>query len=300
MALKEVLRYIPQRFRNSLCKLPHENIQELRLRINKPFGVVVLGKERYLTNVGTLTEDYNEGVFCTKQDILQSFDSVCNHSVHSYARELSQGYITIEGGNRVGLCGTYVYKGNEIHTVKEVSSLNFRLANQVLGCAEPLYHLADFSTPKGLLIIGKPLSAKTTTLRDLCRLLGNRYKVSLVDERSEIASVYNGIPQNDVGLKVDVFNDYPKSIAINSAVRTMSPDVIICDEIGTSEDFKAVISGGVCGVKFICTAHAESIQQVMKLETFRELFNTHAFDYVALLGTGENIGKVLEFKPINF
>lgn len=299
MGLHETLRYIPQKFRTPLSKVSNTDIQELRLRVNRPFGVTILGMEKYLTNTGTLTDDSSEGILCTKQDIFQSFDSVCNHSVHSYAKELSQGYITIEGGNRVGLCGTYIYKGNEIHTIKDISSINFRIASQIVGSAETLYSMADFSSPKGILIIGKPLSAKTTIVRDLARIVSTKYKVSIVDERSEIASIYNGIPQNDVGLKVDIFNDYPKDIAITNAVRTMSPDIIVCDEIGTPQDFKAIERGGIYGVKFICTAHAESISQVMKREDFRDIFNTGAFNYVALLGSENDVGKVVEFKPIS-
>lgn len=299
MGLNQVLKYISPKFRNLLIKVSNENIQELRLRVNQPFGITILGTEMYLTNSGTLTNNPNDGIMCTKQDILQSFDSVCNHSVHSYAKELSQGYITIEGGNRVGLCGTYIYKGNEIHTIKDISSINFRVANQVIGSAETLFKMADFSSPKGLLIIGRPLSAKTTIIRDLVRLISSKYKVSIIDERSEIASVYNGIPQNNVGLKVDIFNDYPKDIAITNAIRTMSPDIILCDEIGTLQDFKAIKRGAIYGVKFICTAHADSISQVMKNENFRDIFSTNAFDYITLLGSGNSIGKVIEFKSIN-
>ncbi|MGN1411614.1 MAG: hypothetical protein ACI4WH_03770 [Oscillospiraceae bacterium] len=298
MGLKETFKYIPQKFRNPLNMVSQEDIQELRLRINRPFAVTIFNEEKYLTGDGTLTDDANNGIVCTKQDILQSFDAVCNHSVYSYAKELSQGYITIEGGNRVGLCGTYIYKGNNIHTVKDISSLNFRIAHQMIGSAESILKMADFSSPKGLLIVGRPLSAKTTVLRDLSRIVSKSFKVSIIDERSELASIYNGVPQNDVGIKTDIFNDYPKDIAITNAVRTMSPDIILCDEIGTPQDFKAIKKGGICGVKFICTAHAESITQIFKNENFRDIFNTGAFDYVALLGSGKNIGKVIEFKSI--
>lgn len=298
MGLKETFKYIPQKFRNPLKMVSQEDIQEFRLRINRPFAVTIFNEEKYLTIDGTLTDDINKGIICTKQDILQSFDAVCNHSVYSYTNELSQGYITIEGGNRVGLCGTYIYKGNNIHTIKDISSLNFRIAHQVVGSAESILKMADFSSPKGLLIVGRPLSAKTTILRDLSRIVSKKFKISIIDERSELASIYNGVPQNDVGLKVDIFNNYPKDIAITNAVRTMSPDIILCDEIGTIQDFKAIKKGGICGVKFICTAHAESITQIFKNENFKDIFNTGAFDYITLLGSGKNIGKVIEFKSI--
>lgn len=298
MSLNETLKYIPQKFRVPLTSIS-EDIQELRLRINRPFGVTILGQEKYLTKNGSLSQNPNDGLVCTKQDISQCFDFVCNHSVHSYAKELSQGYITIEGGNRVGLCGTYIYKNNEIHTIKDISSINFRIANQVIGSAETLFKMMDFSSPKGLLLVGKPLSAKTTIIRDLSRLISSKYKISIVDERSEIASIYNGVPQNNVGIRTDVFNDYPKDIAIINAVRTMSPDIILCDEIGTLQDFKAIKRGGICGVKFICTSHADSIAQIMKNENFKDILNTGAFDYIALLGSGDNFGKIIDFKSIN-
>lgn len=296
--LKDILKYLPINFRYLLSNV-NGNVQEIRLRINRAFGITIDGLEKYLQLDGTLSECCNYGVICTKEDILNCFDSICNHSIHSYAKELSQGYITLEGGNRVGICGTYIYKGNEIHTIKDISSINIRISNEVRGSANEVYKLVDFSQPKGVLLIGKPLSGKTTILRDLCRLVSSRYKVSLIDERSEIASIYNGIPQSDIGLKVDVFNGYPKNIGIDCAIRTMSPNIIFCDEIGTKTDFKSLQWGAICGVKFICTAHANSIEQVLKNPNFKNILNTNAFDYIILLGSNLDVGRVLDFQCIN-
>lgn len=301
VSIKDVYKYLPEKFRYPLTKSSFcdTDIQEVRLRINRPFCITINNVERYLLSDGTVSENTSYGIPCTKQDLLQCFDSICNHSVHSYAKELSQGYITLEGGNRVGLCGTYIFKGTELHTVKDISSINIRIAHQVRGSANQIFNMVDFSTPKGLLIVGKPLSAKTTILRDLCRLISSKFKVSIIDERCEIGGVYNGIPQNDIGLKADIFNGYPKDIGINCAVRTMSPDIIVCDEIGSLQDFKAIKMGTVCGVKFICTAHADSVQQVLNNPNFNEILNTNALDYIVLLGNGTDIGKVLEFKLIS-
>jgi stage III sporulation protein AA len=247
---------------------------------------------------GTLSECGNYGIVCTKSDILQTFETICEHSIHSYAREISQGYVTIEGGNRVGICGSYIFKGNELHTIKDLSSINIRVSHEVRGSANEVFRLVDFSKPKGLLIVGKPLSGKTTILRDLCRLVSHRYKVSLIDERSEIACTYDGIPQSDVGLRVDTFNGYPKSIGIESAIRTMSPDMVFCDEIGTIQDYNAIRFGAICGVKFVCTAHADSIECVLNSPKFKGILDTNAFDNVVLLGGGEYLGKVLDFRTL--
>ena len=295
--LKDILKYLPIKFRSLLSNL-NVNIQEVRLRINRAIGVTIDGFEMYPQLDGSLSECCNYGVICSKEDMLNCFDSICNHSVHSYAKELSNGYITLDGGNRVGICGTYIYKSGEIHTIKDISSINIRISNQVRGSANEVYKLLDLSQPRGVLLIGKPLSAKTTILRDLCRLISTRYKVSLIDERSEVASIYNGVPQNAIGTKVDVFNGYPKDIGINCAIRTMSPNIIFCDEIGSKQDFKSLEYGSIFGVKFICTAHADSIQQILKSSNFKNILNTSAFDYIVLLGNGSNVGKILDFKVI--
>ena len=297
--LKDIYKYLPSRFKELLINFQSSNIQEIRLRINRAFALTIDNTEKYLLPCGTLSESSSYGIVCTQEDISQCFDSICNHSVHSYARELSQGYITIEGGNRVGICGTYVFKGNDLHTIKDISSINIRISNEFRGSANEIFKLVDFSEPRGILLIGKPLSGKTTILRDLCRLVSYKFKVSLIDERSEIASVYNGIPQSNIGLKVDVFNGYPKDIGINSAIRTMSPDIIFCDEIGTINDFKSIKFGAICGVKFVCTAHADSISQVLDNSNFNQILGTNAFDYIITLGSGSNIGKVLDIKSIN-
>lgn len=295
--LKDILKYLPIKFRSLLSNL-NINIQEVRLRVNRAIGVTIDGFEMYPQLDGSLSECCNYGVICSKEDMLNCFDSICDHSVHSYAKELSNGYITLDGGNRVGICGTYIYKSGEVHTIKDISSINIRISNQVRGSANEVYKLLDLSQPRGVLLIGKPLSAKTTILRDLCRLISTRYKVSLIDERSEVASIYNGVPQNDIGTKVDVFNGYPKDIGINCAIRTMSPNIIFCDEIGSKQDFKSLEYGSICGVKFICTAHADSIQQILKSSNFKNILNTSAFDYIVLLGNGSNVGKILDFKVI--
>jgi len=295
--LKDIIKYLPIKFRHLLSGI-NGNIQEVRLRVHKSIGVTINGIERYPQLDGTLSDSSNYGTICTKEDVLNCFDNICNHSVHSYSKEISQGYITLEGGNRVGICGTYVYKGNELSTIKDISSINIRISNEIRGSASSIYRLIDFSQPKGALLIGKPLSGKTTILRDLCRLVSNRYKVSLIDERSEIASIYNGIPQSDVGLKVDIFNGYPKDVGIDCAIRTMSPNIIFCDEIGSKADFTSLKFGAVCGVKFICTAHADSIEQVLKNPNFKDIFSTNIFDYIILLGSDFDIGKVLDFKSI--
>lgn len=296
--LKDIYKYIPTKFRYVLSSI-NADIQEIRLRINRALAITTDTIEKYPQLDGTLSESSNYGIICTKEDISQTFENICNHSIHSYARELSQGYITLEGGNRVGICGTYIFKGNELHTIKDINSINIRISHEVRGSACELFKLADFSQPRGILIIGKPLSAKTTILRDLCRLVSNRYKVSLIDERSEIASIYGGVPQSDIGLKVDIFNGYPKDIGISSAIRTMSPNIIFCDEIGTKQDFKSLEWGAICGVKFICTAHASNINQVYRNPNFKRILDTSAFDYIVLLDNGSNIGKIIDFKVLN-
>lgn len=301
MSINTVYKYLPERIRTPLLKANFnvQDIQEIRLRVNRPIGIDIYSKEQYLNSNGTLSDNYQDGIVCDKNDIFRSFESICDYSVHSYTNELSQGYVTLNGGNRVGICGTYIFKDNRVSTIKDVNALNFRIANQVRGCAVDILDRIDFSTPKGILIVGRPLSAKTTILRDLCRMVSNKYKLSIIDERSELCGIYAGVPQNDIGIKCDIFNNYPKDVGINMAIRTMSPDIIACDEIGSVKDINAIKLGSICGVKFLCTAHFDSIKSVMESSNYYEILNSNAFDYVVLLGNGNNIGRVLDVKRLS-
>ena len=200
----------------------------------------------------------------------------------------------MNGGNRIGICGTAVIKNDKVETIKDISSLNIRVARQIIGCADEIYARLFRTQIQSVLIVGVPSSGKTTILRDLCRQLGQVRKISIIDERNELSATVNGMPQNDVGTCSDIFNSYPKAEGIITAIRVMSPEIIVCDEIGGEEDVIALQNAIHSGVKIIATAHAGSISEARNRAGLSKLINLGAFDSITLLGTGNKIGQLMD------
>ena len=182
--------------------------------------------------------------------------------MHSYSNEIAEGFITLDGGHRVGICGTAVLSGGRITAVKDISSLNIRIAHEVRGCAEEIYARFFSDRLRSLLLAGAPMSGKTTILRDLSRVLGRDHRVALIDSRNELSASVRGLPTLDIGENTDVLCGYPKAEGIMTALRSLSPDIIICDEMGN--DCEAVEQCLFCGVRIIAAAHAGSISELSR------------------------------------
>ena len=214
------------------------------------------------------------------EEIADCFAEICRYSVFSFEEEIAQGFVTLDGGHRVGICGTAVTKNRVITSLKDISGLNIRIAHQVRGCADGLYDRAFSDGLHSLLLAGKPMSGKTTVLRDLARRLGERHRVVLIDSRNELSASVRGTPSFDVGLNTDVLCGCEKSAGIMLAIRSLNPEVIICDEIG--DDEAAIEKAMFCGVKIIASAHADSIEQLNKRPSTRGLLPL--FERAAVLG----------------
>ncbi|MDO5560600.1 MAG: ATPase, T2SS/T4P/T4SS family [Oscillospiraceae bacterium] len=293
----KVLRYFSPQLRERIdyaCRKYTQDIHEIRIKTDAPVCVRSFGQEFFISHDGTLTSDEERCLKCSSSDIDYSFRAVCENSVYSFAREIREGFITIPGGHRVGICGTAVTDEGEVTSVKNISSLNFRIARQVIGCADRIYREVFSDGPAGLLIAGPPSSGKTTILRDLCRSLAHHYRVCVIDERSEIAAVYCGEPQNDIGALSDVFDGYPKEQGIQTAVRVMAPDIIICDEIGSRADIKALINSLHTGVKIIATVHAASASELSGRSQIMKLVSCGGFDKLVFLDSKNRTGKVTD------
>lgn len=270
--LQTVLEYLPVRVRKNLQSMPEQKlsqIQEIRLRCCRPAGIVINGQEQSI----------HAECPVTPEEIMRSFQAVCSYSVYSYEQELSEGYITIKGGCRVGICGTAVRNKQKIQSLKYISSLNFRIAGEWTGIAETLWK----QTTGSILITGTVASGKTTYLRDLCRLIGNQHRTALIDERGELASVQRGKPLHDVGKMTDVLDGYPRDAGILTALRVMNPEYIICDEISTSEDVQAMLQASGCGVKLIASCHAGNLEELRSRTMLKPLLDKHIFQYCVFL-----------------
>ncbi len=269
-------------FTNALQSVPGhiaENACEVRIRAGRPLTVET-PRERHIC----------AGVKATLSDINKCISYFCDYSLYSCEKELSEGFITLKGGHRAGFTGTAVTRGGKITAIKDISSIDLRIASERRGIAEKLISLtaleADF---RGLLILGAPMSGKTTMLRDYARLLASFAPVAIIDERGEIAAVHNGIPQNDVGLNSDVLNLFPKEDGIIQALRSLSPAYIVCDEVGREYERLAECAGK--GVKLILTAHCGSMAEAADNRTVRFLIDCGAVNYAALLMSGADIGR---------
>ncbi|MBQ5970688.1 MAG: stage III sporulation protein AA [Clostridia bacterium] len=271
---------------------------EVRLRAGQP--LVLFG--RYgscaLLEDGTLSDVPAQNcVRLASSDLQDCFQRLCAYSVHSFQSEIVSGFITLQNGHRAGVCGTAVTDANgKIMSLRNVSSLNLRIAREAPGCALPLLEQLK-AVPGGLLIAGPPGGGKTTLLRDLIRLLaggseGPAQKVCVADARQELAAVRDGTAQNDVGWNTDVLTGYPTAAAIEIALRTLSPQVMVCDELVTDDELEAVRSGVNAGVRFIASVHAAGRDDLLTRRVICALLETEAFSSVALLKSGGQPGRV--------
>jgi stage III sporulation protein AA len=228
---------------------------------------------------------------------------VTESSIYALEEELRNGYVTLPGGHRVGLVGRTVLEGGRIRTQRDLSGMNFRIARQVIGAADPLMpYLVDRTTrrPRSLLVVSSPALGKTTLLRDIARQLssgvpamgGRGWKVGVVDERSEIAACCDGVPQNDVGPRSDVLDACPKAEGMAIMVRSMSPEVIVTDEIGIADDARAIEEARRSGVAVIASAHARDLEDAAARPVLRDIMASGVFDIVAVLGRSLGLGTI--------
>lgn len=293
----EVIRILPEQVKQIMLHLPIDmsHLQEIHMRVNQPFSMVYENEEWYVTTDVRLSKQV--GMYVPLEWIQECMQRVSNYSIYAHEEELRQGFITIKGGHRVGVAGKTVVEGNGIVKMKHISFLNIRLAHQVLGCAKQLLPcLQKEGKFCNTLLISPPRCGKTTMLRDLIRLIstGNSVMpgktVGVVDERSEIAACFQGVPQNDVGPRTDVLDACPKAQGMTLLIRSMSPEVIAVDEIGGEQDAKALAYVTNCGCQLLATAHGATIEDMKQHPVICQLVHRQMFERYVLLGK-ERKGK---------
>lgn len=256
---KEIISKLPRDIGDRFLNISFLNLQEIRFRSARPVMLYYSHQKEKLKNSdGT---DY----ILTCQDIERVVANFCRHSVYAYTNDIRDGFITLSGGHRVGISGRAVMNESGYSNMCEFSSVNIRIAKEYPESAgKCIDELFDGERIYNTIIIAPPGAGKTTLLRDITRRLAQKFKVSLIDERSEIASVRCGVPQFDVGTECDVLSGFLKKDGIILALRSLSPDVIICDEIGTKEDVKSIESILKGGCKIITSMHGYSIEEARK------------------------------------
>lgn len=278
MVSEKILGYLPERLRKAVAEV-NTDITEIRIRRERPLVIMQNNKMYFLAAEGDLNDSFSNSCITVSAPETESvFYSVCRNSVHSFQEDICNGFITIEGGHRVGLCGTAVTRDGRIQSVKDINGLNIRISREIIGSGEDIYNRVFCCGLKNVLIAGAPSSGKTTILRDLCRLLGDKYRVSIIDERSELAAVCKGVPQNNIGINSDIFDRFSKQSGLETAVRVMSPDIIVFDEAGSENEFEYMRYAMTCGVRICASIHAFSVEDVR-----RKLAFTDDFNYIVML-----------------
>ena len=289
---RTITEHLPQKLSDMLQDISQNVLQglmEVRFRSGGPVYFVYPGKILFLGRNGSLRSDSKELYIISAADIKAILDRLCHYSVHSCSDQLSHGWFVIGNGVRVGVAG--VYSSTSPPVLTDICSLNFRIAREVIGCADDIFsQIYDRNT----IICGGVGSGKTTILRELCRLNGSLRKTALIDERNEIACFCDGIPQYDVGLMTDTIVNCKRSFGISSAVRTLSPELIVCDEIASSEDTEAIVSGIACGVRFIVTAHGMNMQEALKRSELSYLTESGLFQRIVFLKGVSRPGEIRE------
>ncbi|MBZ5750735.1 MULTISPECIES: stage III sporulation protein AA [Metabacillus] len=287
--MKEIIEMLPESLSNQLVKLHPSSlarIEEIRIRVMKRVEVIISGKPVFLSYVTTY------------EDSINLLNELSHYSIYTLEEELKKGYITVRGGHRVGLSGRVITENGRVKAIRDVTSFNIRIAKEKIGIGEKyvpyLYEKKWLNT----LIIGPPQTGKTTLLRDFARVISSGYKeidskkVGIVDERSEIAGCVKGVPQYELGERIDVLDACPKAEGMMMMIRSMSPEVLIVDEIGTKEDADAVMEAVHAGVQLFVTVHGYQASELFKRPTLKMLFEANVFERYMELSRKNGPGTV--------
>ncbi|WP_057911768.1 stage III sporulation protein AA [Peribacillus muralis] len=294
--METILSFLPKTIYEQLqgmTPMMIEKMEELRIRIGRPLEVIIGGEPFFFSYA------------VTKTDADQLLNQIGQFSLYTLEEELKRGYITIAGGHRVGLAGKVILENGAVKAIRDISSFNIRVAREKVGVAEPLTSYLYNGEWQHTLLIGAPQTGKTTVLRDIARMIssGNEkrgiapQKVGIVDERSEIAGCVHGVPQLEFGTRLDVLDGCPKAEGMMMMIRSMSPDVLVVDEIGRAEDTQAVLEAVNAGIKLMITTHGHTLDEIKKRPFIAQIVKQNIFErYIELqrTKTGMRSYKVLD------
>jgi stage III sporulation protein AA len=289
--VETILKFLPKNIADLISQIPpnqKEDLEEIRLRINRPIEIVMKGAPRFISySIQT-------------EDAFHLMNKISHFSIYTLEEELKRGYITVSGGHRIGLAGKVILEEGKVKAIRDVSSFNIRIAKEKIGISDPLIPYLFQGSWMHTMVIGPPQTGKTTLLRDIARVISSGIptkgieakKVGIVDERSEIAGCVNGIPQLTFGHRLDVLDACPKAEGMMMMIRSMSPDVLIVDEIGRKEDAEAIQEAVHAGIKLMMTTHGASIEEIRNRPSLKEIVNQRIFKRYILLSRKERPGTI--------
>ncbi|MED1468191.1 stage III sporulation protein AA [Bacillus salipaludis] len=289
--METILHFLPKNIADLISKLPpnqKEELEEIRIRINRPIEITTKGAPQFLS--------YR----IQPEDAFHLMNKISHFSIYTLEEELKRGYITVSGGHRIGLAGKVILEDGRVKAIRDISSFNIRIAREKVGIAEPFIPYIYKDTWMNTMVIGAPQTGKTTLLRDFARIISTGVyskgiqanKVGIVDERSEIAGCVNGVPQLTFGNRVDVLDACPKAEGMMMMIRSMSPDVLIVDEIGRKEDAEAIQEAVHAGIKLMMTTHGTSLEEIKNRPSLKGILEQNIFRRFIVLSRDKGPGTV--------
>lgn len=290
---QQIFRILPRSIRTTMEaeNLDYAKLQEIRMRIGKPLILLYDGEEKRI--------GIPDGHIVTKEELRETLEYSSYYSLYAYEKEIRQGFLTVEGGHRVGVAGKVIMEQEKVKNMQYISSVNIRMSHEILGCADAvLPYITKNMQICHTLIISPPRCGKTTLIRDLIRQIsdGNRYvrgcTVGVVDERSELGGCYLGVAQNQLGSRTDILDCCPKAEGMIMLIRSMAPQVLAVDEVGTYEDIRAIEYAMQCGCKMIASAHGNSMEEASGKPALGDLVRQRRFERYVVLKAGNTPGEL--------
>ncbi|AZU63280.1 stage III sporulation protein AA [Neobacillus mesonae] len=289
--MEMILNFLPKTIADQINQIPpymKEDLEEIRIRINRQIELTAKGETRFLSYI------------IQPEDAFHLMNKISHFSIYALEEELKRGYITVAGGHRIGLAGKVVLEAGKVKAIRDISSFNIRIAREKIGIAEPIIPYIFHGRWMNTMVIGPPQTGKTTLLRDIARIISsgsetNRIaakKVGIVDERSEIAGCINGVPQLTFGIRMDVLDACPKAEGMMMMIRSMSPEVLIVDEIGRKEDADAIQEAVHAGINLIMTTHGSSLEEIRKRPSLMEIVQQKIFERYVVLNRKSGPGTI--------
>ncbi|MBP1989052.1 stage III sporulation protein AA [Paenibacillus eucommiae] len=305
--LESIVAILPPSLRFLVSQLSREvqaDLEEIRIRERRPLEICFGNRYSFVSGQGKLVQDEHQAYLPGYEDCSALLELLTNHSLYTFEEQLKKGFITIAGGHRVGLAGRTVLEHGEVKQIRDVSSFNIRIARDVQGVGKPIIpYLYDpeFRSVHHTLVISPPQQGKTTLIRDLARLISRGAwgsmvgrKVGIIDERSELAACVKGVPRFDLGPRTDVMDGCPKAEGMMMMIRSLSPEVLIVDEIGRAEDATAIYEAMHAGIRVIASAHGAGLSDIRQRPVLQDLIREGVFmRYVTL---GRRRGEAASFQ----